>query len=375
MGNRVCPICDGDRSEFLREINMKVPKEYHLPERYNVVSCVNCGLVYADTSATEEDYDWFYSNCNFYGDDSKDDNKYRYEITKDFLEEYVNLDSRMLNFGAGNGRFEVALKENGYFNIVGTDPSLESVNRLKNAGIKAYVRNIYSDVSYDEIEKYDCVFLFEVAEHLLHPQKGIQSVKKMLKKNGVFIISVPDYSQIEDDRSSIPNYFNLEHINYFSEQSLDNLMGKFGMKRVEQKRDGIDLIHVYINCDELFEITKDTLTKNSIQKYFQDKGSKEKEVEQIIERINIEQREIVIWGTGSYVMSLIAKTNLLKCNIKGFVDNNKIKQGREMYGYTIYAPDFLLDKNYIVLICSMLNSEEIRTQLESMHTKNEIVVL
>ena len=74
-------------------------------------------------------------------------------------------------------------------------------------------------------------------------------------------------------------------------------------------------------------------------------------------------------------MSLIATTDLLACNIAGFIDNNKIKQGRDMFEYKIYSPEFLMDKNYTVLICSMLNSEDIKTQLENMHTENEIVIL
>lgn len=74
-------------------------------------------------------------------------------------------------------------------------------------------------------------------------------------------------------------------------------------------------------------------------------------------------------------MNLIATTDLGKCRIKGFIDNNKIKQGRELYGWTIYAPEFLQDKKYTVLICSILNSEEIREQLERMNTENDYIVL
>ena len=75
------------------------------------------------------------------------------------------------------------------------------------------------------------------------------------------------------------------------------------------------------------------------------------------------------------MMSLVATTKLGECKILGFVDNNRIKQGREMYGRPIYAPDYLQDKQYMVVICSMLYSEQIRQQLEDMHTQNEIVIL
>lgn len=354
---------------------MKIPQYYRLPQSYYVVACEQCGFVYADSSASMEDYDWYYSHCNFYGDDSKDDNTYRYEMVQEFLEQYCRKDSVMLDIGAGNGRFEVALQKNGFTNIVGMDPSEASVDRLRKNGVDAYVGSIYSKVRSDEENKYDCVFLFEVAEHLLYPGMGMQNVRKLLKKDGYFIASVPDYSQIAKEASEIPNYFNLEHINYFSEKSLDNLMHIHGMKRVAQKRVGIDLIHCYQCTNEVEPLQKDTITRTAVEEYFAARQGKEEHVSNIIKELKEQQKEIVIWGTGSYVMSLIATTDLLECKIVGFTDNNKIKQGRKMYEYMIYPPEFLIDKNYTVLICSMLNSKEIMNQLENMHTKNEIVVL
>jgi len=281
----------------------------------------------------------------------------------------------MLDIGAGNGRFEVALKKNGYENIVGMDPSRESVDRLRKQEIGAYAGSIYSKVLPEEENKYDCIFLFEVAEHLLCPAIGVRNVRKLLKEDGYFIVSVPDYSQIAEDTSDIPNYFNLEHINYFSEISMDNLMRLHGMKRVAQKREGIDLIHCYQCAGEGETLQEDEITESAIQAYFMNKQGKEEQVRKIIGELKEQQKEIVIWGTGSYVMNLIATTNLLECKIQGFVDNNKIKQGREMYGYPIHEPIYLLDKNYTVLICSMLYGQEIKKQLEEMNTENEIIIL
>lgn len=375
MGKRVCPICREENVKIIKKINMKIPREYHLPENYNVVACCSCGFVYADTSATLEDYDWYYTHCNFYGDDTKDDNSTRYDIVSGFIQNYFHKESVLLDIGAGNGRFEVALHRNGYLNITGVDPSEESILRLKREGISAYRGDIYSEVPLEEQNKYDGIFLFEVAEHLLLPDCGIENVNKMLKKDGIFIISVPDYSQISEEKRDIPNYFNLEHINYFSEDSLDNLMGKHGLSRINQKRDGIDLIHCYKKLEQPREIRKDVKTEKAVRKYFvSQEGAWEKKC-QIIGELKETQREIVIWGTGSYLMSLIANTDLLECNLLGFVDNNSIKQGREMYGYQIYSPSFLQKQSCTVLICSMLNGNEIEKQLQGMGTNNDYIII
>ena len=80
---RRCPVCSKNQVKNLKKIEMIVPKEYHLPNSYQVVACENCGFVYADTNASMEDYDWYYTYYNFYGDDSKDDNRLRFSLTQD----------------------------------------------------------------------------------------------------------------------------------------------------------------------------------------------------------------------------------------------------------------------------------------------------
>lgn len=148
--NRNSPICDKRNGEKIEHICMNVPENYRLPDSYNIVVCDNCGMVYADTSASVEDYDWYYTNCNFYGDDSKDDNRERYDWMEDLLKKHLTKESVMLELGAGNGRYSMALKEHGYSQITATDPSEENVQRLRAAGIDAYVANIYSEVTEKE---------------------------------------------------------------------------------------------------------------------------------------------------------------------------------------------------------------------------------
>lgn len=375
MGNRSCPVCENKHSEIIERIEMKIPEEYHLPDSYDVVVCKECGMVYADTSATLEDYDWYYTHCNFYGDDSKDDNSSRYGIVKDMIEKYLSKDSILLEMGAGNGRFEIDLKEHGYKHIKGTDPSEESVKRLREAGITAQTANIYERVLPEETNQYDGIFLFEVTEHLLRPRIGMENIEKRLKQNGIFMISVPDYSIIGESESSVPNYFNLEHINYFSEFSLDYLMAQYGMERIDQLHAGADLLQVYQKTGRTALPVKDTVTKTAVYSYFKRQREKGRQVESIIETLYKEKTELVIWGTGSYVMNLFANTSLQKCNIECFVDNNKIKQGRQIYGYDIFPPEYLENRQCTVLVCSMLYGEQIRKQIEEMHTDSTVIVL
>ncbi len=317
MLQRACPVCNGTKQTVIQNIKMNVPEDYHLPAQYDVVARADCGMVYADTAASMEDYDWYYTHCNFYGDDSKDDNSERYDWMEELLEKYLTKDSVMLELGAGNGRYAIALKRNGYARITATDPSGESVERLQKAGVNAYVTNIYADPASDEQGKYDAVFLFEVAEHLLLPQRGIANIAALLRMGGYFMLSVPDYSLIAEDTCNIPNYFNLEHINYFSEDSLDTLMAQYQLKRVDQKRLGADLIQVYKKTTEELMRKRDEKTEAAVRRYLSRQQERQAQIEAKVGQLQKQEKEVFIWGTGSYVMSLLVTTALGDCKILG----------------------------------------------------------
>lgn len=375
MTKRRCPLCNTCNSMPIEQIHMSVPADYHLPSAYCIVSCENCGFVYADTAATMEDYNYYYTHCNFYADDSKDDNNWRYNSVEVFLKKYISKDANLLECGAGNGRFIQALKQHGYTQLSATDPSAASVSRMQEAGVYAYISSVYSKAMPDEYEKYDAIFLFEVAEHLLFPMEGIANLQAMLKPNGIFFISVPDYSQIGEDPHPIPNHFNLEHINYFSEKSLDHLMAQHGMERIDQKHEGMGLIQIYQKTGLKPYQIRDVSTVFAVQKYLKNQNFQREELNKVIKALRDKKCELAIWGTGSYVMSLFATTNLQQCNIKCFIDNNKIKQGRKMYNYPIHSPDILKNKPYIILICAMLYQKQIQIQIQEMGIKNTIILL
>ena len=52
MLHRYCPVCNSEEADIIENIQMNIPKTYHLPSSYNIVACKNCGMVYADTKAT-----------------------------------------------------------------------------------------------------------------------------------------------------------------------------------------------------------------------------------------------------------------------------------------------------------------------------------
>ena len=117
-----CPVClNKVNFSLIETVKMSIPEEYRLPQEYNIVRCNKCGFVYADTSATKEDYDYYYSNFNSY-------NKMKFEKIKNLIHD---KSLEIVNIGSGSGWLEKMLFDDGYINITAFDMTEETLNNIK----------------------------------------------------------------------------------------------------------------------------------------------------------------------------------------------------------------------------------------------------
>jgi len=78
---------------------------------------------------------------------------------------------------------------------------------------------------------YDYIFAFHIIEHLENPRKDLIKLRKSLKNNGKLIIEVPD---AEYYSNNLPFYLYFhQHINLFTQSSLQYLLNLSGFKRTE----------------------------------------------------------------------------------------------------------------------------------------------
>ena len=65
---RPCPVCASLTATHLQEMRFALPDEHPLPTRYAVVCCSECGMAYADTPASQAQYDAYYADLSKYSD-------------------------------------------------------------------------------------------------------------------------------------------------------------------------------------------------------------------------------------------------------------------------------------------------------------------
>ena len=232
---RPCQICDAAACEVLHRQKFVLPQGHPLTAGYDVVCCNRCGFVYADTTVSQADYDRFYAQFSKYedrqtstgGGDAPWDAE-RLAATAAYIAEFLpDRRARILDIGCANGGLLRALRDLGWDNVVGVDPSaacVENTRRLH--GIEAHV-GVLSAIPVG-LGQFDCVILSHVLEHVSNLHPAVHSLGDLVRPGGIAYVETPDATRYAEFVTAPFQDFNTEHINHFSLRCLANLFGGAG---------------------------------------------------------------------------------------------------------------------------------------------------
>jgi SAM-dependent methyltransferase len=380
--HRDCPICQNTASgEILYTQKFILPEHHILPNEYNLVACSKCGFVYVDTLAGQDIYDKYYAKMSMYETPYINQDTSLYVDRAAWINTFIpDKNSSIIEVGCGNGRLLLELQNLGFSNLAAIDPSQECINFIRNRGIDGAAKSIFEGLSG---RQYDYVILQGVLEHIYDIPRIMQAVKLFAKPSGLLFIGVPDASRYQDYDAVPYDYFNLEHINHFDETALINLGFRYGLRSVSLFKTVITLAQVkqpVIYC--VYQNGSGQVTdwqnsaKSSIVNYIA-KTQRNKSASAIIDKLVQSQEEVIVWGVGNYTNRLLANSNLNKCNIIGFVDKDKHKQGGILCGKPVVAPEAILGmpKRSTILVVAAVFYNEILADIENMGIGNKMVVL
>ena len=227
---------------MLHHQRFAVSDDYPLPDEYDVVICAECGMVYADTPATQADYDKFYATCSIYEQPAgastgatPPEDLARLEQTGALFARHIpSQEARILDVGCANGGLLQVLGRLGFRNLVGVDPSPACVENTRKSGYASYRGELAHLPA--EIGRFDAVILTSVLEHVLDVKSAISALVSVCSEHGRIFLEVPDAAGYADYLHAPFQDINTEHINHFSTASLRNLMAQFGFTPVLEKR-------------------------------------------------------------------------------------------------------------------------------------------
>lgn len=387
---RPCPICQGENGEVLHKQNFVLPEGHPLANGYDIVCCDRCGFIYADTTVSQKDYDIFYAKLSKYedkktgtgGGDSPWDAE-RLQKTAECIAEFLpDKNIRILDIGCANGGLLGYLKDLGYNNLCGLDPSPICAETTKqNYGIETYTGSLFK--MPHNLGVFDVIILSHVLEHIQDLSSALTNLKNVLGEQGILYAEVPDAQRYLDFYVSPFHYFDTEHINHFSLKFLEKLLmlahftilGK-GEKEFEVHSGtiypAIWVIGRLSNRTIPFNLDLDLELHENTIKYIE--NSHKDFDTQAIDELVLSGEKIIVWGIGSSTMRLLANSSLSRADIIAFVDSNPKYWGESLMEKPIISPEELKNRTETILITSKIYGKEILTQIvNELRLKNKVV--
>jgi SAM-dependent methyltransferase len=389
---RPCPICDANQVAWLHKQRFELPAGHPLAAGYDVVQCAACNFVYADTTVSQADYDQFYAQHSKYEDGKTSTGGGENPFDRARLEEtarqlaacLLNPAARILDVGCANGGLLFALKNLGYQNLCGLDPSPTCVENTRALGLEAFSGSLFQPFPHGQ---FDCIVLSHTLEHVQDVRGAIDWIGEMLAPNGgqVVYIETPDAARYVDFLYAPFQDFNTEHINHFARASLENLMTRAGFVAAEIGRKELK-----INASMFYPavygfwkktavsspiVQPDTELPERISAYIQESRQQLDRIELRLQAALATAPRVIVWGAGQLTMKLLIETALGQADIAAFVDSNPINQGKILRGVEVVGPDAIGSNPEPIVIASTLHQRSIAVQIRNMGLSNELIFL
>lgn len=241
--SKICPLCDGEAVQTY--VGMK---GYIENSKFDIYECINCDASFVSPLLSDESiYNHIYRQVEIIPGYTRYsrfaelvkkvnhpldvlanlENTYwsvRESLRKIFGDNKKNIS--ILEIGSGLGYLTYSLNKAGY-GTVGLDLSREAVGKAKERYGDFYEAGDLFIVSKERPNRYDCIIMTEILEHVENPKSFIEATLFMLKDGGKIIITTPNKTKSKKGiiwQSDVPPV----HLWWFSEKSIRMMAESFG---------------------------------------------------------------------------------------------------------------------------------------------------
>lgn len=390
---RACPVCGSADPKVLFHQEFAAVEMATPVTGYDVAVCKACGAGYADGIPDQRAFDRYYRDMSKYeyhqreGAESEYDQR-RLAIIADIIAPHVpRRDARILDIGCATGRLLANLRERGFPNVTGLDPSPACAAAAK----KLYGISVHTQTLAElgaGAERFDVAILVGVLEHLCDLDEAFVHLRTILNPGGLLYVEVPDATAFADWPNAPYQDFSTEHINFFAPVSLEHLMARRGFSRVflEQNHREQSYRTVMSNVSAVFRKAAgvprapvdlfDADTEPGLVRYIEQCRREDTALRAKLDALADSGRPILVWGVGTHTTRLMATSRLADANIVAFIESNARYHGKTLHGRPIIAPEELKRHDEPVLVSSRVFQHEIAAQIrDDLHCANELILL
>jgi len=226
MNNNKCYLCRSKKLKLIVSFDWPIKK------------CLKCGLIQVNPLPSIKEVNELYQgdywkNFSFYSSQLPAHVKYFRKKIIDIKK--IRNSGRLLDVGCAYGTLIDEANKQG-FETKGIDISSFAIKQCKKNSLNS-VTGVITDLK--EKNYYNIVTAFEVVEHERDPLRTIKTAKRLLKMNGLFVVSVPN----SDSWSAKImgkywfGYRHKEHLFHFTKDNLYILLQKAGFANILIRKD------------------------------------------------------------------------------------------------------------------------------------------
>ncbi len=248
-----CPCCGSQSiSKAL------VCKDYTVSnELFEVWQCAECAMRFTQHVPAQEAIGPYYQSDTYisHSDTGKGLENKLYKIARNYtLNWKLNLVKRhtglnlktgtLLDIGAGTGAFLNKVGNFANWSVTGLEPD---AGARKVCNEKYHLRLEASEKLFDlPSEKFDAVTMWHVMEHVHQLHDYMEQIKRVLKKDGVAFIALPNYTS--KDATIYAEYWAAydvpRHLYHFSPSAVRKLAAAHGLKVTTTKPMWLDAFYI-----------------------------------------------------------------------------------------------------------------------------------
>jgi SAM-dependent methyltransferase len=244
--NRSCPVCNtpSKNAKLFQKENIDENKisSFSYASRkepefmcHRLVRCKLCDLVYVSNPPEEKHLANAYHVSEYDSSEEADDAAIAYIKTIQPILENLKVKKKVLEIGSGTGVFLELLKDRGFEDLIGIEPSSAAIQAAPIHRRVWLRKEIFKEQNFDPAS-FDLICCFMTMEHVYDPLIIARAAQRLLKPNGAFVTVTHDYSslinRILGKKSPI---IDIEHMQLFSKKSICELLKRSDFNNISSK--------------------------------------------------------------------------------------------------------------------------------------------
>jgi SAM-dependent methyltransferase len=361
---RPCPVCRSAEFSLAKRAVWQVCGLGPISTGFGL--CRDCGMIYQNPLPSDEIINAYYERFSNYLISDPENWTPPSEPQSPTTRRLIELACKhkpnrgtLYEIGCSYGFHLQHLKNDGW-TAMGCEPSVDASAQARDiVGLDVEVGFAHECLKGNNA--FDAIIMSHVLEHVSEPAHLLAIARDNIADDGVILIEVPCARAPE---AIGPSWLMLEHLSYFSEQTLTRLIQSSGLSVMDVILDDDSFIYptITVSCQKSLTFKASTHNAHDRSRSFLDQlleydRIRWQNTEQTFQHID----EAYIWGAGLHTSELFAQTNILdKVEIKAIIDGSPLKQGAQLGTCDVISPsEFESVSEHQTVIISSFSAEQV----------------